>query len=81
VLVQDWMELGEYLADHGRTYQTQTIAGKPIHRPRPEVAMRGRILRDLVGLLQEFGLTASSRARLHVPPLPEDDGRTPGRKE
>lgn len=38
-LYQDWTELAELLAHHGRCYDTVTIAVRVIQRARPEVTV------------------------------------------
>jgi P27 family predicted phage terminase small subunit len=71
-LYREWRELGDAIADQGGpTYECRTIAGEVMRRPRPEVAMRSRALRELVGLLQEFGMTPAGRMRVRTLP-PED---------
>ena len=82
-LYQEWRELGDLIADQGGpTYECKTIAGQMMRRPRPEVAMRSRALRELVGILQDLGCTPASRSRVRaLPPPPDDgDGWQPGRK-
>jgi P27 family predicted phage terminase small subunit len=82
-LYQEWRELTDAIADQGGpTYECRTIAGETMRRPRPEVAMRARALRELVGVLQDLGLTPASRSRVRALPPPTDDGDgwQPGRK-
>lgn len=52
------------LADEGLTYTTPTGQVKP----RPEVGIRDVAVRDMKSLMTEFGMTPSSRSRIHVEP-------------
>ena len=81
-LYDEWRTLGDAIADQGGpTYECRTVAGEAMRRPRPEVAMRARALRELVGLLQELGLTPAARCRVKaLPPPDNDDGGWQPRK-
>lgn len=51
----------------GPTYTTTTAQGDEMHRPRPELALMQQSWDRLKKMLPEFGLTASSRAKLNAP--------------
>ena len=51
----------------GPTYVTTTAQGDEMHRPRPELALMQQSWDRLKKMLPEFGLTASSRAKLNAP--------------
>jgi len=51
----------------GPTYTTTNAQGDEMHRPRPELALMQQSWDRLKKMLPEFGLTASSRAKLNAP--------------
>lgn len=51
----------------GPTYVTTTAQGDEMHRPRPELGLMQQSWDRLKKMLPEFGLTASSRAKLNAP--------------
>ena len=55
----------------GMTYTIKTASGRVV-RARPEVAIVADAARRLKGMLIEFGLTPSARARLDTAPAPAE---------
>ncbi len=60
------VECSRVIESEGRTYEATTAAGAVMVRPRPEAAMRDAAERRARAMLVEFGLTASSRTRVHA---------------
>ncbi len=50
----------------GATYETVTQTGSAIVRQRPEVALAADAWRRTAAMMQQFGLTPSSRTRITV---------------
>jgi P27 family predicted phage terminase small subunit len=63
-LYADIVDLGQAIADGGRTYESKTEAGGTIVRPRPEVAMLSDADRRFRAYLIEFGLTPAARSKV-----------------
>lgn len=63
-----WRRWSDWLANprHGPTYRTKTATGSWMYRPRPEVAYLDAAETRLVSMLREFGMTPSTRARIHA---------------
>lgn len=59
--------------DCGRTYFVTTATCDRVPRPRPEVAMRNEAFRRLRVILNEFGLSPASVAKVSVAPDDTDN--------
>jgi P27 family predicted phage terminase small subunit len=68
----EFREYDEAVKTQGSTYTTVTQTGERMHRAFPEVAMRSDAWRRVKAMLTEFGLTPSSRSKVHVTPEDED---------
>lgn len=60
----EWLELRADIRKHGRTYKLNTKTGDVMWMPRPEVAMAADAWRRSNLMLQQFGLTPSSRSKV-----------------
>lgn len=70
-----WRRAQVILGRKGDTYSTKTDAGHQVIKPRPEVAIAGKLDGVLAKLEGQFGLTPSARAGLDITAI-----FTPGRK-
>ena len=52
--------------EQGSTYEATTAAGAVMHRARPEQAIAADAWRRAATMLQQFGLTPSSRSKVEV---------------
>jgi P27 family predicted phage terminase small subunit len=73
-----WWKLAEWLDDNEDTYETVDKMGNTRHVRHPNVITYEKLSRDLVRLEQEFGLTPSSRTRIHVAMNPEKKTKPAG---
>jgi P27 family predicted phage terminase small subunit len=64
VLAQ-WVSVRVTIAKRGRVYELLTAGGK-VFRARPEVAMEADLWRRAAAMLQQFGLTPSSRSKVNA---------------
>lgn len=65
----EFRQADEAITDHGGlTYESTTTTGALKITARPEVAIRADAYRRTLRMMQEFGLTASSRAGVHAEP-------------
>jgi len=62
----EYLELRAIIAEVGRTYETVTITGCTVYRPRPEVAMASDAWRRASAILSEFGLSPSARSKVQT---------------
>lgn len=58
----------EVIAKEGLTYETTTTTGDTKYAKRPEVEIRADAFRRTLRMMQEFGLTASSRSGVQADP-------------
>jgi P27 family predicted phage terminase small subunit len=68
-LCECYAEIREHqttLALLGSTYDTKSVAGEPMTRARPEVAMRSDADRRFAAYLAQFGLTPAARTKVKV---------------
>jgi phage terminase small subunit len=63
------------IREKGATYETTTPAGSTMIRPRPEVALAADAWRRASSMLQQFGLTPVSRARVEARPPDAPDSK------
>lgn len=63
----------EVIRQHGMTYECTTTSGGTMIRTRPEVAIAADAWRRANTMLQQFGLTPSSRAKVQAAPEEETD--------
>ena len=54
------------IKEHGPTYSTTTAQGDLMFRPRPEVTMMNASWAKIEKMMTQFGLTASSRAKIET---------------
>ena len=54
------------IKEHGPTYSTTTAQGDLMWRPRPEVLMMNQSWSKVEKMMVQFGLTASSRAKIET---------------
>jgi P27 family predicted phage terminase small subunit len=64
-----WVAAEKAIAEHGLTFVTE----KGMVRQRPEVAIAKESMRLIREFATEFGLSPSSRSRLHIKPPEESD--------
>jgi P27 family predicted phage terminase small subunit len=71
----------DVLLRDGQSYESVTAAGATMRRPRPEVATAADSWRRAATMLQQFGLTPASRAKVSSQPDPVGEllGLTGGR--
>lgn len=60
----EYIEAGDAIREHGTTYETVTKEGSVMFRSRPEVAIRADAWRRVSLMMQQFGMTPSSRAKV-----------------
>lgn len=63
---EDYQTTRAVIKEHGPTYATTTTGGDTMWRPRPEVAMMNQSWAKIEKMMTQFGLTASSRAKISV---------------
>lgn len=63
---EDYQVQRSVIKEHGLTYSTTTAQGDLMFRPRPEVAMMNQSWAKIEKMMTQFGLTASSRAKISV---------------
>jgi len=76
ILVQeysDMIQLRYYIKEHGRTYEHENVKGNANETTRPEVYMLQKCILNIKAYCVEFGLTASSRGRIQVPGVDDED--------
>lgn len=61
---EDYQVARNVIKEHGPTYTTTTAQGDLMFRPRPEVSMMNASWDKIKKMMVEFGLTASSRAKI-----------------
>jgi P27 family predicted phage terminase small subunit len=70
-----WLQAEDHVREHGVILRTKT--GYPVQNP--SLAIAAKAMKQMMAILTEFGMTPSSRARIHVEPEhgtsadPEDD--------
>jgi P27 family predicted phage terminase small subunit len=64
----DIRRLATILEMEGATYETKSVSGVPMTRPRPEASQMADADRRLKNYLVEFGLTPAARTRVNVAP-------------
>ncbi len=69
----DTIQLRRYIKENGRTFNHTNTKGEANETTRPEIYMLQKGVQNVKALAVEFGLTASSRSRLHVPGEEEAD--------
>ncbi len=62
----EYLELRETIQELGHIYETVTVTGSTVIRPRPEVAMAADAWKRASAILSEFGLSPSARARVQT---------------
>jgi len=68
-----WQQSEQVIEKEGATYESETQTGGLMIRARPEVRIAQVYLAHMRSFCAEFGLTPSSRERLTVPDLTDDD--------
>jgi len=63
---EDYQVHRNVIKEHGPTYATTTAQGDTMWRPRPEVLMMNQSWTKIEKMMVQFGLTASSRAKISV---------------
>ena len=63
---EDYQVHRNVIKEHGPTYATTTAQGDTMWRPRPEVLMMNQAWTKVEKMMVQFGLTASSRAKISV---------------
>ena len=74
---QEMRAAADVIETQGTTYESQTVGGGRILRPRPEVAQRADAHRRFMKCLDSLALTPSSRARLQINAIPERESDDP----
>lgn len=70
----EWRDLRKVVDSEGHTYQTLSTTGDTIYKARPEVAMAADAWKRISVMLQQFGLTPSSRSKVNATDkAPESD--------
>jgi P27 family predicted phage terminase small subunit len=69
----DMIQLRRYINENGRTYQHENVKGNANETTRPEVYMLQKCVQNIKAFCAEFGLTASSRGRIQVPGVDDED--------
>ena len=63
---EDYQVARNVIKEHGPTYTTTTAQGDLMFRPRPEVLMMNQSWAKVEKMMVQFGLTASSRAKIEM---------------
>jgi len=63
---EDYQVHRNVIKEHGPTYATTTAQGDTMWRPRPEVSMMNASWTKIEKMMVQFGLTASSRAKIET---------------
>ena len=63
---EDYQVHRNVIKEHGPTYATTTAQGDTMWRPRPEVSMMNAAWSKVEKMMVQFGLTASSRAKIET---------------
>ena len=63
---EDYQVARNVIKEQGPTYSTTTAQGDLMWRPRPEVLMMNQSWAKVEKMMVQFGLTASSRAKISV---------------
>ena len=63
---EDYQVARNVIKEHGPTYSTTTAQGDLMWRPRPEVLMMNQSWSKVEKMMVQFGLTASSRAKIET---------------
>ena len=63
---EDYQVHRNVIKEHGPTYATTTAQGDTMWRPRPEVLMMNQAWTKVEKMMVQFGLTASSRAKIEM---------------
>ena len=63
---EDYQVARNVIKEQGPTYSTTTAQGDLMFRPRPEVLMMNQSWAKVEKMMTQFGLTASSRAKISV---------------
>ena len=63
---EDYQVQRAVIKEHGPTYSTTTAQGDLMFRPRPEVLMMNQSWAKVEKMMTQFGLTASSRAKIET---------------
>jgi len=63
---EDYQVARNVIKEQGPTYSTTTAQGDLMWRPRPEVLMMNQSWSKVEKMMTQFGLTASSRAKISV---------------
>ena len=63
---EDYQLQRAVIKEHGPTYSTTTAQGDLMFRPRPEVSMMNASWAKIEKMMTQFGLTASSRAKIET---------------
>lgn len=69
----EYQQLSEVIAQHGVTQQTTNTNGDPVIKPNPAVAQRADAWRRVNLMMQQFGLTPASRAKVNAEEPAGDD--------
>lgn len=76
-LVSRYRALADTIAEHGETYSYVSANGATIRQPVPEVSILASVTKQMVGLMDRFGLSPAARTRLTMErgftPLNEDE--------
>lgn len=62
----EFVECDEFIRKHGPIYSSIGPDGGVMHRPYPQVRMRSDAWRRVQRMASEFGLSPSSRSKLHI---------------
>ena len=63
---EDYQSARNVIKENGPTYSTTTAQGDLMWRPRPEVLMMNQSWAKVEKMMIQFGLTASSRAKIEM---------------
>ena len=63
---EDYQVARNVIKEQGPTYSTTTAQGDLMWRPRPEVSMMNHAWAKVEKMMVQFGLTASSRAKIEM---------------
>ena len=63
---EDYQSARNVIKENGPTYATTTAQGDLMWRPRPEVLMMNQSWAKVEKMMVQFGLTASSRAKIEM---------------
>ena len=75
-----WRKMEEFIDQKGVMYPLKDESGKVKYVQQwPQVAIANKLAQQLTRLEEAFGMTPSSRARIQVPPQPQESDRSKAR--